>query len=164
MTRIKSLLILLILSISALLTSPAIASTGHKVGDTGKNFTLKTLSGEKVSLLQLRQKGLVLLVFWGVECVYCYSHVKHLNAMHDEYHDKGLTIAAINIAGEYDPEVAEYVSDNKLRYLVLSDRLNNLDVAEAYRVIGYPFLILVSPEGKILFRGNDIPDVTKWLK
>lgn len=140
------------------------ASTGYHVGDTAPGFNLKTLNNEKVSLVQLRQKGYVLLVFWAVDCVYCYSHIKELNALHERYHAKGLTVAAINIAGEYDAEVAEYAKDNNLKYLVLSDRLNNIDVAEAYHVMGYPTFILVSPKGKIVFKGNDVPVISKWVK
>lgn len=154
----------IIFSIALLSASVAQAKTGYHVGDTGADFSLKTLSGEKYSLAQLRQKGHVLLVFWGVECVYCFSHIKELNALHEKYNDKGLTVAAINIAGEYDPQVAEYVSDNKLKYLVLSDRLNNLDVAEAYHVAGYPTFILVSPQGKILFKDNNVPDIARFVK
>lgn len=163
---IKNRLILLVTFIffNAFINTSIQAKLGYHVGETGPDFTLKTLAGEKFSLTQLRKKGHVLLVFWGVECVYCYSHIKDLNALHEKYHDNGLTVAAINIAGEYDPEVAEYVKDNELKYLVLSDRLNNLDVASAYHVVGYPRLILISPEGKILSIGSDIPDVSKWLE
>ena len=140
------------------------AKTGYHVDDTAPGFTVKSLSGDKVSLASLSKKGHVLLVFWAVECVYCYSHIKDFNALHEKYNDKGLTIAAINVAGEYDVEVAEYVKDNSLKYLVLSDRLNNIDVAEAYHVVGTPTLILVSPEGKVVFYGYQVPDISKWIK
>jgi len=140
------------------------AKTGYHVGDTAANFSLKTLHNKKVSLTQLRQKGYVLLVFWAVDCVYCYSHIKEFNALHEQYHAKGLTVAAINIAGEYDIEVAEYAKENNLKYLLLSDRLNNIDVAEAYHIVGTPTMVLVSPEGKIVYYGYDIPEVGKWLK
>jgi peroxiredoxin len=154
---------LLTLTLLMVLVS-ANAKVGYHVGDTAPGFNLKTLKGNKVSLDELRQKSHVLLVFWAVECVYCYAHIKDFNALHDKYHDKGLTVAAINVAGEYDVEVAEYVKDNKLKYLVLSDRLNNLDAAEAYHVVGTPTLVLVSPEGKVVYYGYQIPDVTKWVK
>ena len=159
-------IILLALSILLNLTTVTSlhAKTGYHVGDTAPEFTLKTLAGDKVSLNSLRKSGHVLLVFWAVECVYCYAHIKDFNALHEKYHDKGLTVAAINVAGEYDVEVAEYVKDNQLKYLVLSDRLNNLDAAEAYHVVGTPTLVLVSPEGQVVFYGYIVPDVSKWVK
>lgn len=146
-----------------LISSTALAKTGYKVGDTGADFKLKSLAGKTVTLSGLRKKGHVLLVFWAAECVYCYAHIKDFNALHDKYHTKGLTVAAINIGGEYEPEIREYVQDNGLKYLVLANRLDNLDVAEAYRAVGTPTLVMISPEGKILFYGHTPPDVSQWL-
>ena len=139
------------------------AAVGYKVGNTAPEFKLKTLDGKAHSLTDLRKKGHVLLVFWAVECVYCYAHIKEFNHAHEQFKGK-LTIAAINVGGEYPVEVAEYVKDNKLKYLVLSERLNNLDVGESYRVLGTPTLVLVSPQGKVLFYGHRVPDLAKWLK
>ena len=139
------------------------ATVGYKVGNTAPEFKLKTLDKKEHSLSGLRKEGHVLLVFWAVECVYCYAHIKAFNQIHEQYKGK-LTIAAINIGGEYPIEVAEYVKDNKLKYLVLSERLNNLDVGENYHVLGTPTLVLVSPQGKVLFYGHRVPDLTRWVK
>lgn len=139
------------------------ATVGYKVGNTAPEFELKTLHGTAHSLTSLRKKGHVLVVFWAVECVYCYAHIKEFNRAHDEFKNK-LTIAAINIGGEYPVEVAEYVKDNKLKYLVLSERLKNLDVGESYHVLGTPTLVLVSPQGNILFYGHQMPNLSTWLK
>ena len=142
--------------------SHAQATVGYKVGNAAPEFKLKSLDGTSHSLMQLRKQGHVLVVFWAVECVYCYAHIKEFNRAHEEFKGK-LTIAAINIGGEYPPEVAEYVKDNKLKYLVLSERLNNLDVAESYHAVVTPTMVLISPEGKVLFNGYRMPDLRKWL-
>ena len=139
------------------------ATIGYKVGNTAPEFKLKTLAGTTHSLSSLRKKGHVLLAFWAVECVYCYAHIKEFNHAHERFKGK-LTIAAINIGGEYPVEVSEYVNDNGLKYLVLSERLNNLDVGESYHVLGTPTLVLVSPKGQVLFYGHRMPDLKKWLK
>lgn len=142
----------------------AIASpVGYKVGNSAPEFILKALNGESYSLTGLRQKGHVLVVFWAVDCVYCYAHIKEFNQAHDKFKDK-LTIAAINVGGEYPVEVSEYVNDNQLKYLVLSERLNNLDVGERYRVLGTPTIVLISAQGQILFYGHRMPDLKKWLE
>lgn len=138
--------------------------TGYKTGDIAPAFEIKSLNGEMHSLESLKSQGHVLLVFWATECVYCYAHVGDFKKIHQQYFGKGLTLAAINIGGEYDMEVEEYVRDNQLNYLVLSNRLENLDVAEAYHVFGTPTLVLVSPQGKIVFRGHNIPDINQWIK
>lgn len=139
------------------------ATVGYKVGNTAPEFRLKDLNKKEYSLSGLRKNKHVLLVFWAVECVYCYAHIKEFNHAHEQFKDK-LTIAAINNGGEYPVEVAEYVKDNKLKYLILSERLKNLDVSESYHVLGTPTLVLVSPQGKVLFYGHRVPDLTRWLK
>ena len=139
------------------------ATVGYKVGNTAPGFKLKAIDKTTYSLSSLRKKGHVLLVFWAVECVYCYAHIKEFNRAHEQFKDK-LTVAAINIGGEYPSEVIEYVKDNKLKYLILNERLNNLDVGEKYHVLGTPTVVLVSPQGNILFYGHDVPDLTQWLK
>lgn len=138
------------------------ATVGYKVGNTAPEFKLKSLDKTEYSLSGLRKKGHVLLVFWAVECVYCYAHIKEFNRIHDQFKGK-LKIAAINVGGEYPIEVAEYVKDNKLKYLVLTERLNNLDVGENYHVLGTPTLVVVSPQGKVLFYGHRVPDLSQWL-
>lgn len=162
----KKLVILFIsfLLISARWSGAEPLQAGHKVGQQAPGFSLKGLDGSQYSLKQLTAQGHVLLVFWATECVYCYAHVADFKKIHQQYSSNGLTLAAINVGGEYDPEVKEYVSDNELNYLVLSDRLNNLDVAEAYKVFGTPTMVLVSPEGKIVYRGHQIPELGKWIK
>lgn len=140
------------------------AETGHKVGQTAPGFALNSLASDRVTLNSLTAKGHVLLVFWATECVYCYAHIEDFNALHEQYHDKGLTVAAINIAGESEREVREYATDNGLKYLVLANRLDNLDVAEDYHVVGTPTLVLISPDNRVLFYAHNLPDVGKWLK
>jgi len=152
-----------IIAILCLTFFQAQASVGYKVGNTAPEFKLKAIDKTTYSLSKLRKSGHVLLVFWAVECVYCYAHIKEFNQAHDQFKDK-LIIAAINIGGEYPREVVEYVNDNRLMYLILNERLNNLDVAVKYHVLGTPTLVLVSPQGKILFYGHDMPDLTLWLK
>lgn len=149
--------------ILSLMTFQAHARVGYKVGNTAPEFQLKSLDGKLYSLSQLRKNSHVMLVFWAVECVYCYAHIKEFNRAYDQYQGK-LNIAAINVAGEYPLEVAEYVKDNGLKYLVLSERLKNLDVAEKYRVLGTPTVVLVSAEGKVLFYGHKVPALDQWIK
>ncbi len=133
---------IIVILISLLITTGIVAAkekqTGYKVGEQAAAFNLKSLDGKQYRLSELKQQGHVLLIFWATECVYCYAHVEDFKKLHQQYSGNGLTLAAINIGGEYEPEVREYVKDNEINYLVLSNRLKNLDVAEAYRVLGTP--------------------------
>lgn len=160
---------LLLVAIFAMLSNTALSveskqKIGYKVGQTAPEFKLKSLAGKSYTLASLRKKGHVMLVFWAVECVYCYAHVKDYNAMHAKYNNKGLTIAAINIGAEYDDDVAEYVKDNAIKYLVLSNRLDNLDTGEAYHAVVTPTMVIVDPKGKVVYYGHSLPKLSKFIK
>ncbi len=156
----KRLLAILWFFLFAVLTTNA---AGLKPGETAPGFSLKSLDGQQISLESLLDQGHVILIFWETQCVYCYSHITEFNALQQQYKDKGLTVAAINFLGEYESEVREYVTDNNVQYLILADRLNNIDVAEAYKVIGSPTIVMIAPDGTILSYGHKIPDVASWI-
>jgi len=100
-----------------------------KVGDKAPQFELKNIEGQTISLKNLLTKGHVMLVFWELECVYCYSHIKDFNHLQEKYKAKGLTIAGINFLGEYEEDVRAYAKDNNVKYMLLAERLNNIDVS-----------------------------------
>jgi len=144
------------------IVQPGMAA-GLKAGALAPGFNLKSLNGKQVSLKSLRDKGLVMLVFWEPECMYCYMHIPEFNALHAKYNNKGLSIAAINFLGEYEAEIKDYVDNNNVTYMMLTDQLKNIDVAQAYKVIGSPTIVLISSKGKILYYGHNVPDISKWL-
>ena len=157
----RELLLLLLLT---LFVCSAHAETGHRVGQTAPVFTLKSLDGPEIFLDKLLKKGHVLLIFWETQCVYCFSHIQEFNSLHDQYNNNGMTVTAINIAGEHVDEIREFKKENGLKYLLLADRVRNIDVAETYHVFGSPTLFLISPGGIILFKGHKLPDIAKWVK
>ncbi len=139
---------------------PATAAT--LVGKDAPEFALVSLPGPKVTLSKLRQQGQVLLVFWTTECLYCLSHIDDLNKMQAK-HSTRLTVTAINIGGEVSREIRDYVKRNKIGYLILADRLNNIEVGDAYQVKGTPTMVLISAEGKVLYVGASVSKVSQWL-
>ncbi|UCE88334.1 MAG: TlpA family protein disulfide reductase [Pseudomonadota bacterium] len=143
--------------------APQARETGHRVGQSAPDFALKDLEGRIHSLAQLRKDGPVLLIFWATECVYCHAMLSDFKAAHAEYAGRGLTLAGINIGGEHNVEVKAYVTDNAVPWLILSDRVANLDVAEAYRVLGTPTVVLVASDGEVLFYGHRMPDLKKLV-
>jgi peroxiredoxin len=148
----------------ALFSVSMLTHAGFKPGESAAPFTLKSLDGPAVSLKELTSKGHVMLIFWETECVYCFMHISDFNALHEKYKDKGLTIAAINFLGEHEAAVKEYVENNHLKYLMLTDRLKNIDVANDYKVIGSPTIVVIAPNQKILFYGHKVPQIGNWIK
>lgn len=136
---------------------------GLKPGQDAPPFELKSLQGEFISLQDLTTKGHVMLIFWEPECVYCYMHIKELNAMHRKYKNNGLTLAAINFLGEHEKAIQDYVDTNGVEYLMLTDQVKNIDVAEQYQVIGSPTIVVISPANKVVFYGHKLPVIDQLL-
>lgn len=132
-------------------------------GRTAPDFTLTDLAGRAHSLRELRRDRHVLLIFWATDCVYCHALLPELKQAQRRYAGRGLRLAAINIGGEHREEVAAYVRDYGVNYLTLTERAHNLDVAEAYGVVGTPTLVLISPDGQVLYYGHKLPDLKRWL-
>jgi len=158
---LKPVLLTLILVVSIAIAGVQAASL--KKGSIAPAFSLKSLQGKQVSLADMKKNGLVMLVFWEPECMYCFMHIQELNALHTKYHNNKLTIAAINFLGEYEAEIQDYVTANGVKYMMLTDRLKNIDVAQSYNVFGTPTIVLISTEGTILYYGHKIPDMDQWL-
>lgn len=146
------------------ISSLTLADNLPRPGDAAPDFTLKTMAGKPFTLSAALKEGHVMLIFFETQCVYCYSHIGDLNTLHDKYHGKGLNILAINFIGEAEFSVREYARDNGLKFGVAVDKLNGIDVAEAYKVLGSPTIVLIAPDGKIAFYGFTLPDVEKWVK
>ncbi|MEJ2509180.1 MAG: TlpA disulfide reductase family protein [Gammaproteobacteria bacterium] len=139
------------------------AAAAGRIGLAAPDFTLKDLDGQPHALAQMRRHGHVLLIFWATECVYCHALLPEFKNAQARYGGHGLTVAAINIGGEHREEVAAYVKDYRVNYLTLAERAHNLDVAQAYGVIGTPTIVLVSPAGTILYYGHKLPRLERWL-
>lgn len=155
-------------TVSSLVIAMALTWLGNahaelKPGAKAPEFTLAALDKKPVALKDLLAKGHVMLIFWETQCVYCYAHIKDFNALQKKYQGK-LTLAGINFLGEYPQDIQKYATNNNVEYLLLADRLNNIDVAEAYGIVGSPTMILIDPKGKILSVGYEIPDVSRWIK
>lgn len=143
-------------------TQPALSAT-LKAGDQAPDFTLTDTEGKSFTLSSRLKQGHVMLVFWELECVYCFSHIKDFNALQKKYQGR-LEIAGINFLGEYADDVAKYKKDNNVQYTLLAERLNNIDVAEAYKIIGSPTIVLVAPDRTILFFGYKLPQLEDYIK
>lgn len=152
---------LLVILCCLCLAGPAAAA--GRVGAKAPDFTLKDLDGRPHALNEMRRDGHVLLIFWATECVYCHALLPEFKRAQARYGGRGLTVAAINIGAEHRKEVAAYVKDYGVNYLTLSERVHNLDVAQAYGVIGTPTVVLVSPAGEILYYGHKLPPLSRWL-
>ncbi len=159
----KSVIALIFLLHTALPLAATNEQVGVGAGHTAPVFSLSDLRGKSHSLEQLRKKGYVLLLFWSTRCHYCYAMIPQFKNIHEQYRKKGLTLVAVNIGYENRTEVKEFVSDNKLPYLVLNDDEQKENVIEKYSLAATPTIVLVAPDGQIKYKGHRLPDLSRYI-
>lgn len=128
-----------------------------KAGDMAKDFALKDADGKEWKLADFKGR-VVLLDFWATWCGPCKAAMPKIQALHEKYKDKKVTIAGVNTwerGKDRDAKALKYMADQKYTYTSL---LGGDDLASSYGVPGIPTLILIDGEGKILFTTVGVSD------
>lgn len=115
------------------------------VGEKAPAFTVKDLSGRDISLASFSGKP-ILLNFWATWCPYCREERQHLNSLHREYNERGLTIIAISTDGSPD-KVKSFVKSTPMDFVLLHD--HNKEAAGLYGVYSLPTSFLIDKEGVV---------------
>ncbi len=165
---IRSMLVVFLLASAmigterAAVAEPAPSTAGTAGGADWIDFTLPDASGKDVSLGRFIGKGPVLLAFWATWCPHCNESVPEINRMHGEAERYGgLRILALDFM-ESREKVTAFVSSKKVLYTVLLDRSGR--VARKYKVVGIPTYILIDRNGKVAYRGHELPDPERHLR
>lgn len=106
------------------------------------DFTLPTLDGRTVTLSELRGQ-VVVLDFWASWCGPCQESMPALQALHERYAGRGVTVLAIN-EEENRSTVEAYVA-GRYTFTVLLDEEGS--VGTAYGVWGIPHTVVVDRDG-----------------
>ncbi|MFT6733555.1 MAG: cytochrome c biogenesis protein CcmG/thiol:disulfide interchange protein DsbE [Polaribacter sp.] len=128
----------------------------------GKDWTLKNLAGESVTLSDFQGKP-TLLIFWATWCPYCKKLLPGIEELHEKYHAQGLKTLGVNIKEDWKPEV--YWKNFGYQFDTV---INGDDVAKIYGVRGTPGIVFIAPSGKVLgvksFSDPDHPLLEKFAK
>ncbi|MDR0420914.1 MAG: TlpA family protein disulfide reductase [Prevotellaceae bacterium] len=129
----------------------SMAQSGN-VGAVAPDFTLKALDGREITLSQFKGKY-VLLDFWGSWCKPCRKSNPLLVEMYNQFKAKKVDVEFISISvNDNDKMWKKAIEDDKLTWTQLND--SGRSIQKKYAVGGVPNYILISPEGKILYRGH----------
>lgn len=135
---------ILIVSIAAVLLATVPAMAGAP-----PFFRLQDLEGNWFSLNENLDGDVVYVSFWATWCVPCRREMPHLQALHEEFADQGLTVVGINT----DPpgttsKIKPFVNRYKISYTTLLDPDNNvLDKYNPTREL--PYAVLIDRNGNV---------------
>ncbi len=114
------------------------------------DFTLPDLEGKQVKLSGLLRRGPVVLDFWATWCKPCVKAFPGLQAIHDKYSKRGLSVLAISVdSPRTQARVAPFIKSNKYSFDVLLD--NDGRVARLYNAIIIPRTLLLDQQGQVAF-------------
>lgn len=110
-------------------------------------WTFSSISGETVSLEGLKGK-LVLLDFFFKACMPCIQAMPGLQSLHEKYKEKGLVVIGLNPFDSKEDNLQAFIANQNVDYPVL---YASKEIAETYRVSGYPTMYLLDQSGRVLY-------------
>lgn len=121
-----------------------------QAGDSAPEFAAVTLAGDTVSLKALRGEAVMLNV-WATWCIPCREEMPSLEALHREHAKDGLRVVGVSIdAAGMDSEIAQFVNEHKLTFIILHDPAER--VSRAFRTRAVPETFLFDRKGKLVRR------------
>lgn len=140
MRRISGLLVRVVVMV-CLLATPALAV---KLNSPAPDFTLKELSGAKLTLSG--QKGkVVILNFWSTTCGPCVVELPSLNDLYKELKGQGLVVLGVALDPSEKP-VRELTAKLKIEYPNLLDSTKDV-YFDTYGLFGQPVSVIVDRSG-----------------
>ena len=131
---------------TSILSGEAMASDTTQAPD----FTIRDINKKKVSLSDYRGQ-VVLINFWATWCQPCQAEMPHLQAIYDEFKDKGFTVLSISIDEARDAsKVKPLIKRGKFTFPVLLDK--KTEVIPMYNPDQtLPYNVLVDKEGRMVW-------------
>lgn len=127
------------------------ADGGYKVGDSVEDFTLKSVSGKKVSLGSMEEAKGFVVTFTCNHCPYAKMYEDRLIALHNEYAEKGYPVIAINpntkTVGDDDfKHMKKRAKEKGFPFEYLAD--DSQEVAKAFGAAKTPHVYVVQRDGE----------------
>lgn len=118
------------------------------IGAIAPDFELKDQFGKSVKLSSLRGQY-VLVDFWASWCGPCRKEIPNVKRIYENYKDKGLQVVGVSIDKD-EGKWRQAIEEEKVSYLQWWDP--EMKTGKLYNYNGIPFIVLISPDGRILGR------------
>ncbi len=130
---------------------------------TYKDFTLLDVNKQECKLSgKLNPDKYTLIDFWASWCGPCRMAIPHVKELHREYDGK---LDVISVSLDSDEQAWRKAMEKEdMPWLQLwADQTYAKGVQTPYNITGIPFLLLISPDGKIAFGGHDPDSLSQFL-
>jgi len=121
------------------------------------NFALYDLNNQAWEFRTHRRGKLVLIDFWGTQCMPCIESIPYLRKLHTDFASSGLEV--VGIAYDHSPtpqaqnqRIRQLSQKLQINYLQLQGAGGNCPVSQQFGITGIPTLVLVDENGWILWR------------
>lgn len=116
-----------------------------EVGRLAPDFTLVDLEGNQVTLSDFRGKT-VFVNFWATWCPACRAEMPDIEAVYQEYKDKGVVVIGVDIL-EPEDVVRQFVEQGGYNWAFVIDTTG--EVAADYNITAIPASFFIDREGVI---------------
>jgi peroxiredoxin len=123
------------------------AGGGGLVGQPAPEFSLADLKGNAVRLANLKGK-VVFVNLWATWCEPCRQEMPAMQALYTTLAGGDFEMLAVSSDQSKREVIERFVTANRLTFPVLLDP--DLQVADRYRVTGYPETIVIDRNGTIV--------------
>ena len=131
------------------------SASAVSVGKPAPDFTLVDLEGNQISLSDFRGET-VFVNFWATWCPPCRAEMPEIEAIYQEYKDKGVVVIGVDIQ-ETKEEVLQYVQEGGYSWTFVLDTTG--EVTTNYQITGIPSSFFIDREG--IIRAMNIGAITK---
>lgn len=124
-----------------------------EIGNVAPDFTLSTHRGVPVSLSDLKDKKVVVVVFMGIECPLAKLYGPRLQSLQDKFDDSGVAILGINSNTQDSmSEIGAFVAKHGIVFPMLKDVGNR--VADAFHAERTPEVFVLDQQRVVRYHGR----------
>lgn len=115
------------------------------------DFVKTDLQGQQISLRTLLEKGPVIIDFWATYCKPCLKAMPKLEAIHQKYQEKGVTVLGLNEDGPRgQTKIRSFLNRLKITFPIVIDGDGAL--FKRFGMTACPSTILIAQDGEVVLK------------